>query len=98
MKIERMRVFNVKGERIHPVIVELTTTDGNTSYSEAAVAYGVGANAAAGMLADMAPSVIGSDARHPRNLWHKVYDNSFWTKGGGSATDNRRIFPRCTST
>lgn len=84
MKIERVRVFNIKGGGIHPVIVELTTADGITRYGEAAVAYGVGASAAAGMLADMAPSVIGSDAAHPRNLWHEVYDNSFWTKGGGA--------------
>jgi galactonate dehydratase len=84
MKIERMRVFNIKGGGIHPVIVELTTADGMTGYGEAAVAYGVGARAAGGMLADMAPRVIGADAAHPRNLWHEVYDNSFWTKGGGA--------------
>lgn len=84
MKIERVRSFNVKGGGIHPVIVELTTADGMTGYGEAAVAYGLGANAAAGMLADMAIKVIGSDATHPRNLWHEVYDKSFWTKGGGA--------------
>jgi galactonate dehydratase len=84
MRVERVRVFNIKGGGIHPVIVELTTADGMTSYGEAALAYGVGANAATGMLADMAPRVIGSDATHPRNLWHEIYDNSFWTKGGGA--------------
>jgi galactonate dehydratase len=84
MKIERVRSFNVKGGGIHPVIVELTTADGMTGYGEAAVAYGLGANAAAGMLADLAIKVIGSDATHPRNLWHEVYDKSFWTKGGGA--------------
>lgn len=84
MKIERMRVFHIKSRRIHPVILELTTADGNTGYGEAAVAYGIGATAVAGMLIDMAPRVIGSDAEYPRNLWHEVYDHSFWTKGGGA--------------
>lgn len=84
MKIDRVRVFKIDGGGIHPVIVELTTTDGIISYGEAAVAYGLGANAAAGMLADLAPRVIESDAAHPRNVWHEVYDNSFWTKGGGA--------------
>ena len=73
MKFDRVRVFSIKGVRIHPIIVELTTIDGSTGYGEASVAYGVGANAAAGMLAELAPSVIGSDAKHPRNLWHDVY-------------------------
>ena len=68
MKIERIRVFNIKGGGIHPVILELTTADGMTGYGEAAVAYGVGATAAAGMLADLAPRVAGSDATRPRNV------------------------------
>ncbi len=84
MKIERICVFNIKGGGIHPVILELTTADGITGYGEAAVAYGVGATAAAGMLVDLAPRVIGSDATRPRNVWHEIYDHSFWTKGGGA--------------
>jgi galactonate dehydratase len=84
MKIERIRVFNIKGGGIHPVILELTTADGITGYGEAAVAYGVGVTAAAGMLVDLAPRVTGSDATRPRNVWHEIYDHSFWTKGGGA--------------
>jgi galactonate dehydratase len=82
--IENMRVFNIRGGGLHPVIVELTTKDGITGYGEAAVAYGLGANAAAGMLSDLAPRVIGADATFPRHVWHEIYDNSFWTKGGGA--------------
>jgi galactonate dehydratase len=84
MKIERLRVFKIKSGGIHPVLVELTVEEGLRGYGEAAVAYGVGADAAVGMLVDMAPMVIAADAAYPRNVWHKVYDNSFWTKGGGA--------------
>lgn len=82
--IENMRVFNVRGGGLHPVIVELTTTDGIAGYGEAAVAYGLGANATAGMLSDLSPRVVGADATYPRHVWHEIYDNSFWTKGGGA--------------
>ncbi|WP_116083315.1 mandelate racemase/muconate lactonizing enzyme family protein [Tropicimonas sp. IMCC34011] len=82
--IQNMKVFDVRGGGMHPVIVELTTKDGIVGYGEAAVAYGHGAKAAAGMLADLAPSVIGADATYPRSVWHEIYDNSFWTKGGGA--------------
>lgn len=82
--IKNMRVFNIRGGGLHPVIVELTTKDGIAGYGEAAVAYGLGANAVAGMLSDLAPRVIGADATYPRHVWHEIYDNSFWTKGGGA--------------
>ncbi|WP_198665038.1 mandelate racemase/muconate lactonizing enzyme family protein [Tropicimonas sp. IMCC34011] len=82
--IQNMRVFNISGGALHPVIVELETRDGIRGYGEAGVAYGVGARAAAGMLSDLAPIVIGADATYPRHVWHEIYDNSFWTKGGGA--------------
>jgi galactonate dehydratase len=84
LTIDNVRVFNVRGGGLHPVIVELTTKDGITGYGEAAVAYGLGANATAGMISDFAPSVIGADATYPRHVWQEIYDNSFWTKGGGA--------------
>jgi len=84
LEITNMRVFNIRGGGLHPVLLELTTKDGITGYGEAAVAYGLGANAAAGMLADLSPMVIGSDAKYPRQVWQQIYDNSFWTKGGGA--------------
>ncbi|MGV0908567.1 mandelate racemase/muconate lactonizing enzyme family protein [Martelella sp. FOR1707] len=82
--IENMRVFNIRGGGMHPVLVELTSKDGIRGYGEAAVAYGLGADAAAGMLRDLSPKVIGADAAFPRHVWHEIYDNSFWAKGGGA--------------
>ena len=84
LTIAAMRVFNVRGGGLHPVVVELTTKDGIKGWGEAAVAYGIGANAAAGMLSDLAHKVVGADAAYPRNVWHEIYDNAFWTKGGGA--------------
>ena len=84
LTIDNVRVFTIQGGGLHPVIVELTTKDGITGYGEAAVAYGLGAKAAAGMIADLAPTVIGADATYPRHVWQEIYDNSFWTKGGGA--------------
>lgn len=84
LTISNMRVFNIQASALHPVIVELTTKDGLRGYGEAAVAYGLGASAVAGMLKDLSPKVIGADATYPRNLWHEIYDNSFWAKGGGA--------------
>lgn len=84
LAIDNLRVFNVRSGPQRPVIVELTTKDGITGYGEAAVAYGLGADAAAGMLKELAPSVVGADATYPRHVWQEIYDNSFWTKGGGA--------------
>ena len=84
LKIDNVRVFHVRSGPVHPVIVELTTKDGIVGYGEAAVAYGNGGAAAAAMLASLAPSVVGTDASYPRHFWQEIYDNSFWTKGGGA--------------
>ncbi|WP_319405758.1 mandelate racemase/muconate lactonizing enzyme family protein [uncultured Desulfosarcina sp.] len=84
MRITNLKVYQIHGAGMHPVLVELNTDDGISGFGEAAVAYGLGAKATAGMLTDIAPLIIGSDARYPRNVWHRVYDNSFWTKGGGA--------------
>lgn len=84
MRIANLKVYQIYGGGIHPVLVELETDEGISGFGEASVAYGVGSKAVAGMLADIAPLIIGSDARYPRNVWHRIYDNTFWTKGGGA--------------
>jgi galactonate dehydratase len=84
LAIDNFRVFNVRSGPQRPVIVELTTEDGIVGYGEAAVAYGLGADAAAGMLRELAACVVGADATYPRHVWQEIYDNSFWTKGGGA--------------
>lgn len=84
MKITSVRVYRITSGRLHPVLVELTTDEGVSGWGEAAVAYGLGARAAAGMLADFAPRVLGANPEYPRNVFQDLYDNSFWAKGGGA--------------
>jgi galactonate dehydratase len=84
VRINNVKVYCIDKGELHPVLVELGTDEGISGWGEAAVAYGLGAKAAAGMLADLAPKVIGADPAFPRNVYHEVYDHSFWTKGGGA--------------
>ena len=84
MRVTNVKVYCITKGELHPVLVELKTDEGITGWGEAAVAYGLGAKAAAGMLADLAPRVIGADPSFPRTVYHEIYDHSFWTKGGGA--------------
>jgi galactonate dehydratase len=84
MRITNVRAYRVPTGGVRPVLVEVSTDEGITGWGEAAVAYGLGARGAVGMIADYAQRVIGSDPRLPRHVYHEIYDNSFWTKGGGA--------------
>ncbi|MDT6942544.1 mandelate racemase/muconate lactonizing enzyme family protein [Brucella pseudogrignonensis] len=86
MRVTNIRAYRIPTGGVRPVIVEVSTDEGITGWGEAAVAYGLGAQAAAGMVADYAPRVIGANPLLPRNVYHDLYDNSFWTKGGGAIT------------
>ncbi|MBP2300564.1 mandelate racemase/muconate lactonizing enzyme family protein [Azospirillum picis] len=83
MKIERVRITSVEGGGLRPVLVEIVA-DGVSGFGEAGVAYGYGAPAVAGMLSDMAAEIVGRDATAIRAIWQDLYDNAFWTKGGGA--------------
>jgi galactonate dehydratase len=83
MKIASANVYLVTAGRLHPVILELVTDQGITGIGEAAVAYGVGGTAAAGMVKDLAQRIIGRDPARIEELWSQMYDHSFWAKGGG---------------
>ena len=86
MKIVKARIYLVHVGRLHPVLVELVTDDGTTGIGEAGVAYGLGATAAAGMIADLVePLVLGRDPFRIEEIWSDLYDHSFWAKGGGGA-------------
>jgi galactonate dehydratase len=51
---------------------------------EAAVAYGTGATAAAGMIKDLAAEfLVGKDPFAIEAIWSDMYDHTFWAKGGG---------------
>jgi galactonate dehydratase len=85
MKVSKARIYVVKGGPITPVILELETDEGLTGAGEAGVAYGLGATAAAAMLKEMVErDVLGKDPFRIEEIWNVLYDQSFWTKGGGA--------------
>ncbi len=84
MKIDRIKIYLIKSGMIHPVIVEIVTDEGITGIGEAAIAYGLGGTAAAGMVKDISERIIlGKDPFRIEQLWTEMYDHSFWAKGGG---------------
>lgn len=85
MKVVGAEIFVVRGGPITPVLLELQTDEGITGIGEAAVAYGLGQTAAAAMISEMVQrDVLGKDAFRIEELWNLLYDQSFWTKGGGA--------------
>jgi galactonate dehydratase len=84
MKITRARVYLVRIAGRHPVLVELETDGGVSGVGDAAVAYGTGATAAAGMIKDLLEDIVlGKDPFRIEALWGEMYDGTFWAKGGG---------------
>jgi L-alanine-DL-glutamate epimerase-like enolase superfamily enzyme len=84
MKIIRARIYLVRIAGRHPVLVELETDEGVTGVGDAAIAYGSGGTAAAGMIKDLVDDVVlGKDPFRIEALWGEMYDHSFWAKGGG---------------
>jgi len=85
MKVDTVNIYLVTTGKLHPVIVELVTDDGITGIGEAAIAYGLGGTAAAGMVKDLAERmIVGRDPARIEALWSEMYDHSFWAKGGGA--------------
>src|SRR5262245_19841293 len=84
MRITRIEVYIVRVDGRHPVIVRLHTDQGVSGLGEAALAYGSGATAAAGMIKDLGEKlVLGRDPFRIEAIWSELYDHSFWAKGGG---------------
>lgn len=84
MRIETVNVYLVAAGKLHPVIVELVTDEGIRGIGEAAIAYGIGGTAAAGMAKDLGQRIVGRDPSRIEELWSDMYDHSFWAKGGGA--------------
>src|ERR671925_113312 len=83
-KITGANIYIIRIAGRHPVIVELSTDEGVSGLGEAAIAYGVGETAAAGMIKDLVEDIIiGRDPARIEALWSEMYDHTFWAKGGG---------------
>jgi galactonate dehydratase len=85
MKVDTVNIYLVTTGKLHPVVVELVTDEGVTGIGEAAIAYGLGGTAAAGMIKDLSERmIVGRDPARIEALWSEMYDHSFWAKGGGA--------------
>ncbi len=84
LKIVEARIYLVSVGGRHPVLVDLVTQEGICGVGEAAVAYGIGATAAAGMIKDLAEQFLpDKDPFRIEAIWTEMYDHTFWAKGGG---------------
>src|SRR5262245_56550306 len=84
MRITRLEIYIVRVDGRHPEIVLPHTDEGASGLGEAALAYGSGATAAAGMIKDLGEKlVLGRDPFRIEAIWSELYDHSFWAKGGG---------------
>jgi galactonate dehydratase len=84
MKVVEARIYLIEIESRRPVVVEVLTDEGISGVGDAAIAYGAGATAAAGMIKDLADKfLLGHDPFRIEALWSEMYDHSFWAKGGG---------------
>jgi galactonate dehydratase len=84
MKIRQIDIYLARSGKLRPIVVELITDEGVSGIGEAGVAYGCGSHAAAGMLKDLAPTLLGWDASRIEAFSTYVYDHTFWGKGGGT--------------
>jgi galactonate dehydratase len=84
LKVTGVRIYLVEVGGRHPVLAQVLTDKGITGVGEAAVAYGTGATAAAGMIKDLAREfLLGKDPFAIEAIWSDMYDHTFWAKGGG---------------
>ena len=89
MNRKRLKIIEIKIYRVdiggrNPVLVQVFTDAGISGVGEAAVAYGIGAPAAAAMVKELAENfVLGKDPFNIEALWSEMYDHTFWAKGGG---------------
>jgi len=84
MKIVAVKIYLIDIDGRRPVVAQLITDTGLSGIGDAAVAYGAGATAAAGMVKDLAELlVLGQDPFRIEAIWSEMYDHTFWAKGGG---------------
>ncbi|MDR3259468.1 MAG: mandelate racemase/muconate lactonizing enzyme family protein [Fusobacteriaceae bacterium] len=86
MKITKVDVMQVKIDQTpnwRPIICRIFTDNGLYGDGEAALAYGIAAPAAFGMIKDLASLIIGMDPLDNEVIWDKLYKSTFWGQNGG---------------
>ncbi|MBS7528182.1 mandelate racemase/muconate lactonizing enzyme family protein [Fusibacter paucivorans] len=67
----------------NPIGCRIYTDEGIYGDGEAALSYGVGSSAAAGMIKDLARLIIGMDPLDNEVIWDKLHKTTFWGQNGG---------------
>lgn len=84
MKVVEAKIYLVEIGGRHPILVQVLTDEGISGVGDAAIAYGAGATAAAGMTKDLVEGfLLGQDPFRIEAIWSEMYDHTFWAKGGG---------------
>jgi galactonate dehydratase len=84
MKITSINIYLTKLGGRHPVFAKVFTDEGLSGTGEAAIAYGDGMTAAAGMIKDLAERfLINQDPTQIEAFLSNVFYFSFWAKNGG---------------
>ncbi|MCL2478382.1 MAG: mandelate racemase/muconate lactonizing enzyme family protein [Treponema sp.] len=85
MKIRSIDVIQVESDRPmwRPIICRIFTDEGIHGDGEAALAYGIAAPAAFGMIRDLAKKLIGLDPMDNEVIWDRLYKETFWGQNGG---------------
>ena len=84
MKVIEAKIYLVEIGGRHPILVQVFTDEGINGVGEAAIAYGTGATAAAGMIKDLVDvHLLDEDPFRIEAIWSEMYDHTFWAKGGG---------------
>ena len=85
MKITKVDVMQVKtpNPSWKPILCRVYTDEGIYGDGEAALAYGIAAPAAFGMIRDLAALIIGMDPLDNEVVWDTLYKNTFWGQNGG---------------
>lgn len=66
-----------------PIVCRVYTDEGIYGDGEAAMAYGVGATGAFGIIQDLSKKVIGMNPLDNEVIWEKLYKSTFWAQNGG---------------
>ena len=85
MKAIAVNTYVVDVGSFRPVVVEILTDEGISGVGEGAVGFGIGCNAAAAMIKELAERfVVGKDVGGILSIWNDFYYDTFWGKGAGA--------------
>lgn len=86
MKITKIEVFRLptaQSKVNSPIGCRIHTDSGLCGDGEAGMAYGVGGDAAFGMIVDLAQMIVGMDPLRTELIWNTMYRKTFWGQNGG---------------